>query len=94
MRSINIDMKHVAERILNNYSGKVKPNGDPIKITKETRLHRFAIFECGEMVEPDKVHILVDGGGGFNATIDPDTSIVVKRDGHLSEFPEAISEIS
>ena len=92
MRAINIDMKQVAERILNNYSGSVQPNGEPIKVTNETRLHRFAIFTGAEMIEPDKVHILVDGSGGFTAVIDPDTAKVVKRDGHLSEFAEAISE--
>lgn len=81
-----VDMTRVAERILNNYSGSIQPNGAPIVITAGTRLHRFGLFENGAMVEPDKLHILVDGGGGFTATIDPDTPTVCKRDGHLSEF--------
>lgn len=62
MPLINIDMKHVAERILNDYSGAIQPNGDPILITHGTRLHRFGIVAGGELVVPDKLHILVDAG--------------------------------
>jgi hypothetical protein len=91
MTNININMKKVAEQILNNFSGLVKQNGEPIRVTKDSWLHRFSIVEEGGVIGFDKVHILVDGGGGFIAITDPEEREPVKREGHLSEFSDAIS---
>lgn len=75
MNRINIDMTIVAR----NITGKAAiPVCEPIGVTKSVVLHRF---------DDDQLHILVDGCGGYKATLHPHTPHeVLLREGNLSEF--------
>ncbi|WP_205804567.1 hypothetical protein [Burkholderia sp. Ac-20365] len=62
--------------------------GEPIDLGSGKVLHRFD--ECdGKTIEPDRLHIVTDGAGGYTAIIDPDTSGAREFTGHLADLPPA-----
>lgn len=86
MEPIKTDMRMVAERILNDYSGNVRSVSSPIQVGAGCKVHRYGLFGNGQMTEPDKLVLFVDGSGGYTAIVDPSTPRGFKREGMLSEF--------
>lgn len=77
---IDIDMASVAHSITD---APVTPMGEPVEVTKNIRLHRF---------DEDRLHILVDGSGGYKAILHPHTPREsVLRTGNLAEFARRCS---
>ena len=86
MRTSPIDMRMVAERILNDDSGRVRSCSIPIHCGSNSKLYHYGLFEGNQLVQADKLLILVDAQQAFTAIMDPGTRASVVRSGNLHEF--------
>lgn len=86
MRTSPIDMRMVAERILNDDSGRVRSCSIPIHCGSNSKLYHYGLFEGNQLVQADKLLILVDSQQAFTAIMDPGTRASVVRSGNLHEF--------
>jgi hypothetical protein len=91
---VDVDIIRVAHGLLPDHTFERLQADDPIRVTKNETLWRFGVLDAEGVNDPDRLHILVDGCGGFTAILDPDTEHAHKRTGTLAEFETAITRVS
>lgn len=70
-------------------TGTMVSAGASIDLDNGHRLHRFnEVDESGSLIDPDRLHIVIDGAGGYRAIVDPESSAQRGHVGHLAELVE------
>jgi hypothetical protein len=85
-RAVNVDMRAVAAKLMGVTGDAVDLSGEPFYVTQDTQLWRFGLTQHESGPCPDKMHLLVDGGGGTKVIHDPDTPQAVTSHVHLSDM--------
>lgn len=91
---VDVDMIRVAHGLMPDCASERIQAREPIRVTENETLWRFSVLDAEGVEDPDRLHVLVDGCGGFTAILDPDSARAHKHTGTLAEFETAVMRVS
>lgn len=87
MKSVEIDIRHLAKKLLPAVPLVYR---DTVRLSQDRRLHRFDEIEEGG-TDPDRLHVIVDAVGEIKAIAYPGSRWEkVLTESHLADHPECV----